>query len=114
MYWTPSAETTIRAIEGVSAALDDLQARDDRAAAVKARLGDYRCQVLGVVDEGRREVMLNFVDRADTLPDLEEGDDPWDWRDTPIIVDDGGDAFWQAYYDPETGRFTAVNINGVA
>ena len=35
-----------------------------------------------------------------------------DWRQAPIIVDDGGDCYFQVEYDPAAGTFARLMVNG--
>jgi hypothetical protein len=36
------------------------------------------------------------------------------WRERFVQVFDGGDCYWSVRYDPETGRFSELMVNGVA
>jgi hypothetical protein len=35
-----------------------------------------------------------------------------DWRHEPVLVDDGGDCFFQLEYDVDAGRFSNLLVNG--
>jgi hypothetical protein len=113
-HWTPSAAQAEAAMKGIPALLERGSKQDPRAVAVKARLASYKCQIVGVVSEGRKLVHCNFIHESFSEPDIEEGDEPWDWREHPIIVDDGGDFFWQVRFDAEKGTYASVSINGEA
>ena len=64
----------------------------------------YR-QYLGIVIKGRRMIYLN----AFGFP----GGDP-QWRKRFVRICDGGGSVWGALYDPLTGEFSDLEINGLA
>jgi hypothetical protein len=43
-----------------------------------------------------------------------EPDPPKNWRTEPVVACDGGTSFWGAIFDPATGQFSRLAINGVA
>jgi hypothetical protein len=71
---------------------------------------DWRRQYVGIVRGGRRFVYGNFYPReADNY-----AQDPDRWRHEPVVVCDGGPAFFGAEWDVEAGRLTHLAFNGVA
>jgi len=62
----------------------------------------YYRQYVGVVVGGKRYVYINAL--KDTMGD--------DWRAEPMSPCDGGDYFWGALFDPITGEFSMLAING--
>lgn len=70
----------------------------------------WRRQYGGIVRGGRRFVYGNFYPRrADDY-----ASDPNQWRHEPVMVCDGGAAFFGVEYDVEAGRFTHFGFNGSA
>lgn len=65
---------------------------------------DYVRQYVGFVRDDTRYVYVNALCPVDFL----------DWRSQPIMVDDGGPCFFSVVYDPATGDFLDLMINGVA
>ena len=65
-------------------------------------------QHVGIVRDGRRFVYGNYFPR-DVATD---GSDPNRWRTEPVIVCDGGPAFFGVEYDVEAGRITHLDFNG--
>jgi hypothetical protein len=73
--------------------------------------GAYLRQYVGVTIRGKKYVYINAFEgpithlRHESLDVL---------MHRPVIICDGGDAFWGALYDPETRTFSALAFNGVA
>jgi hypothetical protein len=65
----------------------------------------YFRQYLGVVRGGKMRIYVNAMCDVKAEPD---------WRDHLEIVMDGGSCFWQAWYDPTSGKFLELSINGRA
>lgn len=63
--------------------------------------GNWIRQYVGIVRKGRRFIYGNFAPRAD-----------YKGLDQPLIVCDGGPAFFGAEYDVEAGRFSHMAFNG--
>jgi len=97
-YWTPSADEVMALERALPAHLAHA------AAQLVPKLGRYKRQYVGVVENGARLVFANFFCDAR----------PIEWMHRPVIVDDGGDCYFQIKYDPSTGAFSALNINGDA
>jgi len=71
---------------------------------------DWRRQYGGIVRGGRRFVYGNFYPRH-----IDDGrDDPNRWRREPVMVCDGGAAFFGVEYDVAARRFTHFGFNGSA
>jgi len=67
----------------------------------------YFRQYLAIVQSGKKQVFVNAMCRA-------SGGNSEDWHHHLQIVYDGGDCFWQAFYDPATQKFSDLSINGRA
>ncbi len=125
--WQPDAGTVRAALSRIRAHLENESKRElaegegdteiwhEMVGGVREKLRMYRCQAIGVVNEDERLVYLNFVHRLKFDPHPDDGpEDRRDWTKDPKVVDDGGDWFWQVYFDPTTGTFKYLSINGVA
>ena len=66
-------------------------------------------QYVGIVRGGRRFVYGNFFPRSVT-----RYGDAGRWRREPVMVCDGGPAFFGIEYDVESGTFTQLGFNGLA
>ncbi|MCA9592692.1 MAG: hypothetical protein KC776_05255 [Myxococcales bacterium] len=98
-YFEPT-NAQVRAFEDHLA--DFLQSsKDPGAGALAAKLHRYRRQFVGVVTDGKRLVFGNFF--CSDVP-----------ATTPVIVDDGGDCYFNVFFDPTTGAFSKLIINGDA
>lgn len=128
-YDRPKTAHVRAALEGAVGALVTERRREDLPAFVDRRIWRemltgvldampaYRCQAIGVTDdEGKRFVYLNFLAEACFTPGEDFGpmltDD--EWRTEAVMVNDGGDWFWQVKYDPETDSYADISINGEA
>ncbi len=66
------------------------------------QLSAYRRQYLGLERAGKRLVFANFFCNAKGA----------DWKETAVVVDDGGDCYFQATYNVDTDRFISLRVNG--
>lgn len=106
--WQP-AEADILALEAaLPAALQGQPPRSDGSGLARAPEG-WRRQYVGIVRGGRRFVYGSYFPADST-----RYGDPDRWRREPMIVCDGGPAFFGVEYDAEARRFTHVAYNGMA
>jgi hypothetical protein len=100
--WTPLAGD-ILAMEAAlpSVLIEQIRHRPAFASAPHGWIRQY----VGIVRGGKRLIYGNFV------PKSADGDDGR-WRREPIIVCDGGEAFFGAEYDVVAKTFTHVAFNG--
>jgi hypothetical protein len=68
--------------------------------------GKYYRQYVGIVAGERKFIYINAF--CETFPKL------LDWQQRPLDACDGGDCFWSAVYDPLSGEFSDLQINGIA
>jgi hypothetical protein len=100
IYWTPTREQVLAAEERLGAFLQTA------APQIARRLPTYRRQYVGVLNKTQRLIYLNcftFDARTDA-----------DWGVRPVQVEDGGDAYFQVFYDIDLGEFQDLYINGEA
>jgi hypothetical protein len=71
------------------------------------RAPGYKRQYLGIAQHGRRVIHANFFCH---VPASRAGD----WQTVAVIVDDGGDCYFQVEYDVKTGTFRNLMVNGEA
>ena len=64
----------------------------------------YQRQYVGLMKDGHHLIWANFFCRPVRA----------DWRHEPVVVDDGGDCFFQVEYDVDTGKFSNLAVNGKA
>ena len=128
-YDRPKTADVRAALEGAVGALEAERRREDlpefidkeiwreMLTGVLDTMPAYRCQAIGVTDEeGERFLYLNFLAEACFTPG--EDYDPMltddEWREEAVLVNDGGDWFWQMQFDPDTGAYLDISINGEA
>jgi hypothetical protein len=83
--------------------LDEWRLRDARE--IVQRWNTYRLQAWGYTKHHKKLIHLSFL----TLDQMHV-----DWRHELVVVSDGGSAFWQAEYDPTSGKILWWQANGVA
>lgn len=86
-------------------------------------LHEYYRQYVGIVQDGKKRVCVNFfhhgfvqdvlrsVDPVTRKP-VQQAEDFW--KHEPMVVDDGGAYFFTVQFDPETGTFSRLRFNGYA
>ncbi len=107
--WQPEAMDIV----GFEAALPAALAERRRTAETPDWANDrngWRRQYVGYVRDGRRFIYGNFYPRG--VSDGEPGNERW--HREPIVICDGGPAFFGAEYDVEAGRITHLDFNGSA
>lgn len=65
----------------------------------------YR-QYIAIVIKGHKFIYINaFCDQEEPVPS--------DWRKVLVSACDGGGCYWGVLYDPTTGKFSDLEINGL-
>jgi hypothetical protein len=107
-FWTPTS-ADVKELEARlpsflhAEALGAGDARED-IIEVRRRLRTYRRQYVGLVLDGKRQILLNAFPK----------DEDFAWKREFIEVSDGGASFWRVLYDVRQRRFHRLLINGVA
>ncbi|MES2730853.1 MAG: hypothetical protein V4714_03860 [Bacteroidota bacterium] len=73
-------------------------------------LKSYGYQYLGIEIEGRKYIYVNAFPIGDKQ--IMEAFHK-DWKTKPVVVCDGGDAYWGILYDVQKAKFSQLSINGV-
>jgi len=102
-FWTPSTDEIARLEVQLKPYLEGVATR--KAKVIAAKLGRYKRQYLGYTDAGKKWIFVNSFCRW-----KEDGF----WRDTMIIVNDGGTCYFRVRYDVSNSRFEQLEINGEA
>ena len=103
-YWTPT-ESDIRALEnGLSTYLENNPDRFNEHTPVWERLDEYNRQYIGIILDGKKIIYANYFCDSSGM----------DWRKDFVFVLDGGDCYFQFKYDPNSGEFFDLQVNGVA
>jgi hypothetical protein len=103
-FWTPTFDDVI----AIDARLRDTLAAscDPQARRIARRLPAYRGQFVGIVKSGRRLIAGNYL--CSVYPDTMNLTRFW------IVTSDGGECFFHFWYDPATGTFRDISVNGYA
>lgn len=71
---------------------------------IRERVPNYMRQYLGIVEEGEQIIYANFFCNSHEI----------DWHNDYVFVLDGGDCYFQVKYNPATGEFFDLSVNGEA
>jgi hypothetical protein len=95
--WKPSKAVIKRAQPVI------LEYIKDSDSEIYESLGQYRCQYFGIIVNGKKRIYCSFFRLTE---------DKRDWRTRPIVVDGGGNWYFQLEYDVETARCLNFAVNG--
>jgi hypothetical protein len=70
---------------------------------------EYFRQYVAVLSAGKKLIFVNAF-----CEDIKNSSPSPDWRNHLEIIADGGTCVWHALYDPFTGKFSGLEINGRA
>ena len=75
---------------------------------------EFRRQYVGIARANRKLIYMNAFPRdvGNPAPDGPPSGRAFDWRRQPVVVCDGGPAFFGVEYDPATKRFNHFEFNG--
>jgi len=111
-YWRVSDEDAERADQGVADYL-----RGERPELAND-LGDYYGQIFGILDDsGKKLIHFNFVCKRgieSMKPLASEHPELSDWKHHVFIVHDGGDCYFHLDFDPTSGEYGNLIVNGEA
>lgn len=99
--WTPSESDVALAEQALPVYLQQLGTQDPRAQLILKQLGSYKRQYAGVVTGGQKEVFLSLFCSVDGI----------DWRQSEVIVMDGGTCFFQVYFSVTGKTFSRFTVN---
>lgn len=108
-YWTPQAADVLAFEAGLAEFLENsgnTMLEFGNETPVWERLDRYQRQYIGLVVDGQQVVYGNFFCGGNTHFD--------DWRGHFVTVMDGGNCFFSLAYDPQTGEYQHLMVNGVA
>ena len=95
VFWTPSESTVRYALPDIRKTLAE------KSPATASKFAQYRCQVMGVIVDGRKVISFNFFSNDISAER---------WRTKPVIVFDGGDSTFQVEFDVQDRKCTSVTI----
>ena len=102
-FWSPTAEDVESFETGLAAFLagiSDSQFGDTEQ--IIDRLPNYTRQYLGIVRGGEVLIYANFFCDSSAH----------DWQKTAVVVDDGGDCYFQVLYNVDAKTYLSLQING--
>jgi hypothetical protein len=105
-YWTPTEEQVLALEAGVADFLDGEIPAEHYGRDILDRLSYYRRQYFGIgFSEGEQLIYASYFCPGDYFDY---------WLEGNVAVEDGGECFFQVFYDPKTGRYSELQINGMA
>jgi hypothetical protein len=102
--WKPT-ETDIQALESHLSRIAGLRAESGIIGVRIRHPEQYYRQYVGLIIENRRCIFIHAF--CDDEP-------PKYWRENIVDVCDGGSCSWGVVYDIETGKFSHLEMNGIA
>ena len=96
-FWTPEKAQLIELETRLPAYL---RTKAPPGSGPRKNLKSYRRQYMGIEHDGRSYIFVNAF--CDT--------NRQDWTRKPIVVDDGGDCYFQVEFDPKRKRFARLAI----
>ena len=100
--WTPGRTDVLKLEKGIESFLKKAAPKGSQD--LWTKIPTYKRQYIGIVRKGRKVIFINFFCDAFNS----------DWKTVPVVVDDGGDCFFNVLYDPGSATFSELRINGVA
>ncbi|HMR01172.1 MAG TPA: hypothetical protein PKA32_02165 [Candidatus Gracilibacteria bacterium] len=105
--FTPTIQDVQKA-EGIfSQCLADSSLKDENLADIQKKIGSYKRQYVGFVQDGHKMVWMNFFIDNEPLTFK-------DWKKRIIAVDDGGNSFFNVKVDIDAGECSDFMVNGSA
>ena len=102
--WQPT-KSQIETLEANLSHISDLRSGGAPNGEKIAHPEQYYRQYVPVVRDGQKLIYVNALCEVRFSTD---------WREHVAIVMDGGNCFWQAWYNPATEKFLTLYINGHA
>lgn len=100
--WTPSEADIADLESGLTAFLQESSDDINDTSRILSRLPDYERQYFGLVQGDDKLIQANFFC---------DGED-FDWRETAVLVEDGGDCYFQVIYNTDDETYLSLRING--
>jgi len=101
-FWTPSVVDILKLEEEIAGYLSQNSNQFYRQPPVWQRLDDYQRQYIGLERGGRQIIYGNYFCNSGGI----------NWRQELVIVEDGGECFFQVEYDIESALFIKLLVNG--
>ena len=109
--WQPTREearTALNAVQGFLDNPDGVTAYErGRIELIRQHITEYRVQFVGDGGAARRVIWCNFFPAAQAG----HADQFSEWREKPVVVDDGGIFFWNITYDGLKGKCATFRVN---
>jgi hypothetical protein len=101
-FWTPTEEDIANFEDGLAAFLQENSSEYNDTTNILENLSEYKRQYFGLVRADEALVLANFFC----------GTHGEDWGETAVIVDDGGDCYFQVIFNADANTFVSLSING--
>jgi hypothetical protein len=103
-FWTPSEEDILTLEKALPEFLSQNPTGFFSQPPAWERLEEYQRQYVGFMRDGSRLIYGNYFCKNFGI----------DWRQNIVMVDDGGDCYFQVEYDLDQGIFIMLMVNGVS
>jgi hypothetical protein len=103
-FWTPSVDDITKLEEKIAEYLSQNSHQFYGQPPVWEQLDEYQRQYIGLEHAGQQLIYGNYFCNSGGV----------NWREELVVVDDGGDCFFQIEYDVESEAFIKLLVNGVS
>jgi len=103
-FWTPSVDDILKLEEKIAEYLSQNSSQFYRQPPVWERLDEYQRQYIGLERGDRKTIYGNYFCNSEGI----------NWRQELVIVEDGGECYFQVEYDVESELFIKLMVNGEA
>jgi hypothetical protein len=100
--WTPGRTDVLKLEKGIESFLKKAAPKGSQD--LWTKIPKYKRQYIGIMRKGRKVIFVNFFCDALNM----------NWKAAPVVVEDGGDCFFNVLYDPASAAFSDLRINGDA
>ncbi|MFC1577191.1 hypothetical protein ACFL3N_02505 [Candidatus Omnitrophota bacterium] len=101
-YWTPTKKDVLKAEKKLVEYLKE--EKPELSPELWKKAAKYNRQYVGVVIMADKKIWINFFDRSVDHPK---------WRKEPVLVDGGGDRYFNVLYDVSGEKFFNLQVNAL-
>lgn len=108
-FWTPSKRDVLKLEEKIGEYLK--KAASPASPDLWSKLPAYKRQYVGIVKNERKIIFTNFF--CDSITSRLRDTMGIDWKSRPLGIEDGGDCFFNVWYDVDSETFSNLQISGI-
>jgi hypothetical protein len=107
-YWAPKKADVTKLEKGLAAYVKQAAGETELGPGLAEDLPGYKRQYVGFLEGGKKKIFVSFVcDGVLEMMGL-------DWAAEPILVEDGGQCFFEVHFDVDSGQYEKLAVRGEA